>query len=716
MIPKISSGTSFYGLVAYNSDKVKKGEAELLMKNNMVSDDVLYSLQVVAASNPSCKKNTFHVSLSFPPNEKPSNEVMRNIAVEFMSSMGYGEQPYAVYRHHDTDNDHIHIVSTRVDWEGNRIKDFQENRKAGEIATKIEEKFGLIKVNRNEKNRVVTPVYHLEKLDYDRNNVKGHIANAIGTVLADLGPTDYDSFSSSLKKYGVGIETNEEGGVVYFLADNDGKRVSPPVNASSLHFKPTMKRLTKVFESTATKKKSALKLMKEKFKWIGEYEAISRNTFERFLAKNNLQVDYVKNSGGIYGVNFYDTKRKVFYKGSELGWSWNDLKKVLNESFTIKNNQGSFCVDNLYARLHRSCYRESDFIKNNDVYECLKKEIVLCKNEVITSKLLPMAKALADDKLARVGEIERMERDRYMARAYKVANFMDACGGGVIQKCLVAYAFGYKVRNGALINEKESIEFPLNFDDSISSYVLSKVPKTALKAIKSCLTAIDNKDPKKVPECLMFSPENNVYASFVNVILPTTDVKRLAGLATVNYMQNNLDRLMKREDSLEAVVGGLIHRGISLSVEKDSVVMEINSIKTIINNRRLAKCIDGLPIDLLNGFRTKDYNKLSILNQADMAGQSSGLDCSFDPGINAEEWIRKNFEKIEEAEVKDFDCKEFVWGLLDLPIGFASLANDIGDMVSDMVSADMSNDAEWESYYNAMDKKEKKGIRKRKRR
>lgn len=124
MIAKISSGKSFGGLVGYNEKNVASGSAELIGIENIASPNVIKeTLEQVDSFNPICQKPTFHVSLSFPPNEMTlDNATLQAIANEFMQGLGYKDNPYAIYRYYDADNQHIHIVSTRIDWNGKRIK------------------------------------------------------------------------------------------------------------------------------------------------------------------------------------------------------------------------------------------------------------------------------------------------------------------------------------------------------------------------------------------------------------------------------------------------------------------------------------------------------------------------------------------------------------------------------------------------------------------
>ncbi|WP_317164237.1 relaxase/mobilization nuclease domain-containing protein [Chryseobacterium sp. 8AT] len=130
------AGFSFPG-VNYNDKKVNKGTGELMLMKNFPSfineassqkevRDYLKSI----SKNEKVKKPQFHsvISTKFQGHSK---EELKNVAEGFMNEMGYGTQPFIVVFHKDTDNNHVHIVSTRVDKQsGKKIDDSYERLKA----------------------------------------------------------------------------------------------------------------------------------------------------------------------------------------------------------------------------------------------------------------------------------------------------------------------------------------------------------------------------------------------------------------------------------------------------------------------------------------------------------------------------------------------------------------------------------------------------------
>ncbi|WP_289110539.1 relaxase/mobilization nuclease domain-containing protein, partial [uncultured Alistipes sp.] len=51
---------------------------------------------------------------------------LRETAKEYMERMGYGDQPYIVFKHNDISREHLHLVSLRVDENGHKLShDFE---------------------------------------------------------------------------------------------------------------------------------------------------------------------------------------------------------------------------------------------------------------------------------------------------------------------------------------------------------------------------------------------------------------------------------------------------------------------------------------------------------------------------------------------------------------------------------------------------------------
>ncbi|WP_317047024.1 relaxase/mobilization nuclease domain-containing protein [Chryseobacterium sp. MYb7] len=144
------AGSGFPG-VQYNDKKVEKGSGELmLMKNfpsivneNSSQQEVREYLRSVS-NNERVKKPQFHAVISTKFREHTKEE-LTSIAENFMDELGYGKQPFIVVFHNDTENHHVHIVSTRVNKQtGKKINDSFEKLKAQQALSRTMEKlYGL---------------------------------------------------------------------------------------------------------------------------------------------------------------------------------------------------------------------------------------------------------------------------------------------------------------------------------------------------------------------------------------------------------------------------------------------------------------------------------------------------------------------------------------------------------------------------------------------
>ena len=120
MVAKISFGSSLYGALAYNGEKINKEEGKLLATNKIFDDcsgktsiaNALRDFQRYLSPHIRTEKPVVHISLNPHPDDVLTDIEMENIAREYLERMGYGNQPYMVYKHEDIDRHHMHIVTS----------------------------------------------------------------------------------------------------------------------------------------------------------------------------------------------------------------------------------------------------------------------------------------------------------------------------------------------------------------------------------------------------------------------------------------------------------------------------------------------------------------------------------------------------------------------------------------------------------------------------
>lgn len=171
--------------------------------------------------NPKIKANVFHCSLNFHSTDKVSEDKLKAISNEFMESMGYKNVPYVVYQHFDAGHTHIHIVSSRIDENGKKVKDSNEIKRAMELCRVLEEKHNLKPVNSQyiqEFNRSLRS----NLSDSDVFN-KGYVSRCLKSALLFKENRDLSTLSQHLlEKYQIKLFSRE--GRLSFAHSKDGKK------------------------------------------------------------------------------------------------------------------------------------------------------------------------------------------------------------------------------------------------------------------------------------------------------------------------------------------------------------------------------------------------------------------------------------------------------------------------------------------------------------
>lgn len=91
-----------------------------------------------SSRNPRIKKAQFHLAISCKGHEKTEAELL-DFAHAYLEEMGYGEdgQPLLIYSHTDTDNTHIHIVTSRISPDGKKINDHHERVRSQAVLNRL---------------------------------------------------------------------------------------------------------------------------------------------------------------------------------------------------------------------------------------------------------------------------------------------------------------------------------------------------------------------------------------------------------------------------------------------------------------------------------------------------------------------------------------------------------------------------------------------------
>lgn len=138
MIVKIFRPAATFKAIVYNFDKIAKGQAVLMKASGFAAlrqlkevrpEDFRAYLEAQSALNRKVLLPQFHAMISAPDQTYEKDKLSR-LAAQWLESMGYGKQPYLLIFHRDTDQAHIHMVSTRVTREGTKIDSAFEHRRA----------------------------------------------------------------------------------------------------------------------------------------------------------------------------------------------------------------------------------------------------------------------------------------------------------------------------------------------------------------------------------------------------------------------------------------------------------------------------------------------------------------------------------------------------------------------------------------------------------
>ncbi|RLJ75097.1 conjugal transfer protein MobB [Pedobacter alluvionis] len=403
MIAKIGRGENLFGALAYNKLKVDNENGQIIATHKMIEtpdgrytvSQLVRSFEPYLIANNKTEKPVLHISLNPNPNDQVSDEKFQDIAQDYMEQMGYGNQPYVVFKHTDIDRTHIHIVSVCIDEEGRKISDKFDKRRSVNITRELEIKYGLLPTVPNEQSqnhKIFRPI------DYRKGNLKSQIASVVRHLPAYYKFQSMGEYNALLSLFNVTSELVkgeldgiEKEGLIYSALNENGEKTGNPLKASLFGKKAGLPFLRQHFERS----KEELNKEPSKIMLISTVEMAMQTSTDEVSFKKQLQEQGINTvvrrneDGRVYGITFIDHNSKTVWNGSRLGkqcsanvfneW-WNHQKRPKHttekQSQTAKNPQKKYVkntaekphhlFDFLYGTQNSNAQDEGGFLESLD--------------------------------------------------------------------------------------------------------------------------------------------------------------------------------------------------------------------------------------------------------------------------------------------------------------------------------------------------------------
>lgn len=343
MVADIHKGSNLYGALAYNQDKIDKGKGQILETNRVFVpfdgqfrvSDCVQDFERAMPSQITTGKPVIHISLNPHPDDRLTDTQLADISREYLEKMGFGGQPYMIFKHEDIDRQHVHIISTRVRGDGSIISDSKDYERSRKITDALEQKYGL-----HPKGESLKEAWQLSPVDVQAGNLKKQVANVIKPLSEMYRFQSLTEYRALLSLYNIGIEKvegsnndNKYTGLVYSALDTDGNRAGKPLKSSLFGKSQGIELLEQKMERSGEAIKSERVANKTKAT-VAEALKTSQTETDLRTALREKGIDMVlrrNDTGRIYGATFIDHNTRTVLNGSRMGKEFS--ANALNEHF-----------------------------------------------------------------------------------------------------------------------------------------------------------------------------------------------------------------------------------------------------------------------------------------------------------------------------------------------------------------------------------------------
>ena len=306
--------------VGYNEQKVSGGTASVAYCSNIEDKSApMNTFQQYENASVRTEKLSFHASINPASGEKLDKDKMIEFVKEYMEGMGYGDQPYILYKHNDIDREHYHIVSVRVDKNGKKINDSFEGRRSAKLLRELAKKYGFTVGKSNDFRK--SDAINVRRFDPTKPNYSGQIESLMKNVMK-YHFTTVNQFEAAMKSLGVEMVLKSRCGRIeisfYGLDPASGKRCTGRIKEKNLDTPVYEQILLRSFDCGKNKYNDERQRTGKVLQFCFE-NATSERHFRSLLAKFGISVEFSRNSEGrIFGATFINHEQQCCFKASEL--------------------------------------------------------------------------------------------------------------------------------------------------------------------------------------------------------------------------------------------------------------------------------------------------------------------------------------------------------------------------------------------------------------
>jgi len=283
----------------------------------------------------------FHASLNPHPEDRLSDARLIEIAHEYMERMGYGAQPFVVFKHEDIARSHLHIVSICIGPDGKTIDRYNDRKRSQEITRELERQYGL------HSSQGERPVFEeLRRVDYRAGNVRAQVASVVRSMTDRYRFASAGELNTLLRPFNVWLEecrgeargrTYE--GVLYGALDASGERIGNPIPASRIGRDVGYDALQRQYAATKSwirENRERLEPTKEAIRQAMR-QCRTPEEFAETMRRAGISVVFHrsgKNDGRIFGVTFIDHDNRLVVNGSRLdrAFSANNFERLFAQA------------------------------------------------------------------------------------------------------------------------------------------------------------------------------------------------------------------------------------------------------------------------------------------------------------------------------------------------------------------------------------------------